>query len=712
VRKAIQNALGITVTLLCAGGCTAPINSGSGPIASAGNVEAAGSSDALTQVLRTAPKLPREQLKAQLSALYNGAGSRTAKQEVAYVFGRTLQNGGTPDELKQALGLFNESSELAPLWERSQWHISEVGATLGQEKTVRQALQVIGEKADSEKSKAAAEYGMAQSYLRASEPDKARQAFALVRDNYPKTQYAIGAAYYLGEANIDAPDKQSQAIAMFREYLRRSPDGHFARDIVNRLSSLKGYTPSSEDHDLFGQVHFVHGEWQAAIDNWKKTSPVKHWFEYATALARLSRSSEAKTALQNGIKSHPNDANVPAAAQMLSRMGTRDDATAVWKLVQTTSPKFADQALWQLALRNPHTQALSNYQQILSKYPNSDYAPDAAWWLFWEQAKQGKSTAITAAQNGLTKYPNSKAAPRFSFWIGKLQERAKQKDLAIASYQKTANLYPANYYGYRAKARSAALAGNQDRGWSTKPNRAEPDPRWTWPDLPQVMSDEELKNTYGPTVAILAKLRQYDEAMQLMPEKESNPTLRAWLFANLGLSLDAINAAARDLHGSPSKNGRWQLSYPLLYAKEIAAEARQKGLDPLLIHGLVREESRYNTLALSHSNALGLMQLLPGTAYGVAKRVGLNLTGAADIYKPENNLRLGTHYLSYTHDRFQKNALLAVASYNGGPNAVQTWSQRMASPDYDVFVENIPFSETRDYVRKVFGSYWTYEKIY
>jgi soluble lytic murein transglycosylase len=711
VRKAVQNALGISVVLVCTAGCSAPMIAPYSPPATAGIVESGGVPASLAQILKNAAKTSREDLKAQLLGAYNSAGSRTGKQQAAYVLGRVLQNGGSLADLKEALALFNESSEFSPLWERSQWHVSEVAASLGQEKTVRQSLQSILEKSDSEKSKSAAEYGLAQSYLRANEPVKAQETFAAVREKYPKTQYGIGSAYYLGESGIDSPDKQTESVGLFREYLRQSPDGHFAREIVNRLSGLKGYTPSVEDHDLFGEVHFVHGEWQAAIDEWKKASPVKRWFEYGTALARLNHAAESKTALLNGLKTHPNDEHVPAAGQMLSRMGSKDDAIAVWKTIQSTSPKFADQALWQVALRNPAPQALSSYQQIVSKYPNSDYAPDAAWWLFWEQVKQNKPTAMAAAKNGLAKYPKSKAAPRFSFWVGKLQERAKQPALAKAAYEHTVGAYPAHYYGYRAKARLSALSGNRDRGWSTNPNRKEPNPNWTWPELTEVITPEELQSTYGPTVAALAELRQYDEAMQLLDDK-APPILRSWLFANLSLPLDAINSAGKDLHGPAQQNGRWQLAYPLLYAREISSEGKRKGLDPFLIHGLVREESRYNTLALSHSNALGLMQLLPGTAYGVAKHAGMTLGGTADIYKPENNLRLGTHYLSYTHDRFQKNALFAVASYNGGPNAVQAWSKRMTSPDYDVFVENIPFSETRDYVRKVFGSYWNYEKVY
>ncbi len=149
--------------------------------------------------------------------------------------------------------------------------------------------------------------------------------------------------------------------------------------------------------------------------------------------------------------------------------------------------------------------------------------------------------------------------------------------------------------------------------------------------------------------------------------------------------------------------------------KAIASEAKAKNIDPLLVHALVREESRYNHMAISRSHALGLMQLLPGTAYGVAKRLGLPLSSEGDIHMPQNNIKLGTDYLSYVIGRFDGNALCGVASYNGGPNAVKSLFNKFrdsGQTDFDVFVEDIPMTETREYVRKVFGSFWNYEAIY
>ena len=160
------------------------------------------------------------------------------------------------------------------------------------------------------------------------------------------------------------------------------------------------------------------------------------------------------------------------------------------------------------------------------------------------------------------------------------------------------------------------------------------------------------------------------------------------------------------------------IAYPLAYGQAIAREAAAWGVDPLLVHSLIRQESRYMHWARSCSNALGLMQLLPSTAYDVASRIKLPLSGQADILKPDNNIKMGTWYISHVIDQFHGNAgsvMFAVAGYNGGPGAVSRWwaaFQKAGKTDLDIFVEEIPKDETRDYVKRVFENYWNYQENY
>lgn len=145
------------------------------------------------------------------------------------------------------------------------------------------------------------------------------------------------------------------------------------------------------------------------------------------------------------------------------------------------------------------------------------------------------------------------------------------------------------------------------------------------------------------------------------------------------------------------------LRYPLLYEREIGTHARDQGIDPALVYSLVRSESLFVPDARSGVGALGLMQLMPGTGREVARRLGVRAPDNAALLDPDLNLRLGTGYLGQVLQRFDRNEVLATAAYNAGPRRVHHWLPRDGSIPADVWVETIPFQETRQYVRRVMG---------
>ncbi len=111
----------------------------------------------------------------------------------------------------------------------------------------------------------------------------------------------------------------------------------------------------------------------------------------------------------------------------------------------------------------------------------------------------------------------------------------------------------------------------------------------------------------------------------------------------------------------------------------------------------------------SSADAVGLMQLIPGTGELVAQK--LNLKEYA-LDNPNDNVNLGTWLLDSTHQQYNNNSLLAVASYNAGSGKVSSWLQGRRAIDPDEFIEAIPYEETRDYVKQVFGNYWNYLRLY
>ena len=165
-----------------------------------------------------------------------------------------------------------------------------------------------------------------------------------------------------------------------------------------------------------------------------------------------------------------------------------------------------------------------------------------------------------------------------------------------------------------------------------------------------------------------------------------------------GLYDRAINTAERT-----SANHDYALRYLTPYREHFAAAARELSVNPALLFGIARQESRFATDIVSSAGAIGLMQLMPPTAKWVAKQLGQNDYKAAQIGDPRLNTQYGAFYFKYCLDRLDGSPALAAAAYNAGPNRAQAW--RVGAPlEGAVWVETIPFNETRDYVKKVLAN--------
>jgi soluble lytic murein transglycosylase len=151
-----------------------------------------------------------------------------------------------------------------------------------------------------------------------------------------------------------------------------------------------------------------------------------------------------------------------------------------------------------------------------------------------------------------------------------------------------------------------------------------------------------------------------------------------------------------------------ELRFPLLYRDTIEANAAQYGVDPSWVYGVVRQESAFVVDARSQAGALGLMQLMPSTGRLTGRKLNIRVRNNLALLDVENNLRLGVSYLKEVLGRNNGNQVLATASYNAGPNRVSSWMPQQPM-DADVWVETIPYNETRDYVKNVMSYTTVYD---
>jgi peptidoglycan lytic transglycosylase len=151
------------------------------------------------------------------------------------------------------------------------------------------------------------------------------------------------------------------------------------------------------------------------------------------------------------------------------------------------------------------------------------------------------------------------------------------------------------------------------------------------------------------------------------------------------------------------------LRFPLVYRDIVESNAAEHDLDPSWVYGVIRQESGFAVDARSTAGALGLMQLMPRVGRSTARRLKLDVSGSDAILEVENNLRLGTAFLQNLLKRHSGNELLATAAYNAGPGRVKSWRPHDGSLPADIWVETIPYEETRDYVKNVMAYATVYD---
>ncbi len=146
--------------------------------------------------------------------------------------------------------------------------------------------------------------------------------------------------------------------------------------------------------------------------------------------------------------------------------------------------------------------------------------------------------------------------------------------------------------------------------------------------------------------------------------------------------------------------------FPMPFKQAVVARAQSIGLDPSYVYGLIRQESRFVMDAKSGVGAAGLMQVMPATAKWTAKKIGLSDFTPAKINERDTNIAIGTGYLKLVLDSFQGSMPLAAAAYNAGPSRARQWRGASGAPAIEaaIWAENIPFNETRDYVKKVLSN--------
>jgi soluble lytic murein transglycosylase-like protein len=336
------------------------------------------------------------------------------------------------------------------------------------------------------------------------------------------------------------------------------------------------------------------------------------------------------------------------------------------------------------------------------------------WRVARQKAKENNFTeAIELSKTIVSEYSDSEVTDAAAFWLGKWLQKQGQKEEAKEIFTSIVRNYPQSYYAWRAAVFLDWKVGDFSDLHRQNPQIV-PVKRATLPtgsqalqELYQIGQDEdaiELWKTEFTNTDKLSLAEQLTDGLLRIAKGDYESGI-----VEVSL-LEKRNEAGdkEQLKQLQKSLGYWQGLYPFPYQDSIVKYANKKQINPLLLLALMRQESRFQSQVISPSGAIGLMQLMPTTADWIARK--LSLTNY-DLTNPEDNIRLGAWYLQENLERHEDNALIAVASYNAGVGNLYKWNPH-DDADLDEFVENIPFEETKKYVKEVFANYWNYLQIY
>lgn len=641
------------------------------------------------------------------------ADTKTQQFRTLFKKARQLQ---AEEKFKQAYATFSEiDKNYKTLYDFVLFNKAESAKNIPNEQAVLDNLNELIKNYPQSPILDQALYALGQAHVRLSNSEKAKETFLLLIEKFPETEYATGAHYYLGEIFSNKVKNEPLGTEHFRAYLDKAPNGRFGPYAANGLITLVGENYlTQQDQVRVGKAYFHAGEFNKAIKFLGSNFSKETWYELGKSYLLSGNLSKAITTFKMALSAF-DDLDTDKVDEVVKTVARQKGISyETWKEIETLFPKQADIALYFQAQRLNFRAANHLYKRIVAEFPDSQYAPESSWFVIWDMFSKGNyDEAIKLGKIHLKKYTDAKSTPRVAFWGGKAYERKEDKLAAIEVYHKVVKHFPGDYYSYRAQQRLNELEhGQEDILWKTIAEGYEYNSDWS-PNFP--LNYDLVAKKYGAKIAELLYLEDLASVESVMREN-MDPIIQSYFYlkdGNIPKSIVTIREKQREILTMPPGTSKvWELLYPLHYSQEILENALKYNVDPLLVQSITREESYFNSQAISSANARGLMQLMPGTAKGVAQWENIDNFDLITLFDPTTNIQLGTRYLRYTHEANSSNSMLAVASYNGGPGNVAKWLNMLPTSDWDQFVEEIPYDETREYVRKVFTSYWNYRAIY
>jgi len=468
--------------------------------------------------------------------------------------------------------------------------------------------------------------------------------------------------------------------------------------------------------------------------------PANFYFYQSRAYKGLRKRPEAIRALKTFLKKYPKHRRAGEAHYNIGRQ--------LWNLnrdqeaIEHLKKAVAKNRVSNISIKSQfiigrihegnkqYSKTLKQYNRLVSKYGNAEYAQWGAWRMGWvHYIRKHYQKAHNQFKENARDYPAGEFIEYNLFWQAKSLEKMNQAETARKIYVAITQNYPYTFCGIRAGERlekySDSVPSESKTPYAVKKIALKELGKKPELRLSRALTRNE-KMRHSRAVEMI-ELGFYENAkweiLHLEKSVRKNRAGVMWL-SNLYNQAKAFTQSVRLLHlykNYKTKSGEkdlpeqfWKYFFPLAYADTIQEISQTHNIDPYFVKGLIRQESLFEAEALSLAGARGLMQIMPATGKSLYSSGKHEIPFDEELlFEPDLNIKLGIKYLSQLNKRFGNNGTHILISYNAGPHVLKKWLKRFRKiDDPDVFIESIPYPETRRYVKHVLRNHGVYKLLY
>lgn len=538
---------------------------------------------------------------------------------------------------------------------------------------------------------------------------------------------------YLFAQALSKTGDTEEAKKILRNLLISRPENSKASDIAKQLEELGGEIQFSTSEKLKRAKRLLYRRqfMKAVAELDEKSQPTKraqlalwlhikgmalfrerHHYEEAAKVLALAAKQKGAFAVDDEFH----------AARALSRVDQDDEAIASYLRLVKKYPthKRAAQAEYLAAwldIRHGRSRGERRMKSFL-KGPRAslseEYQREATWHLGFQAFEKGR---YPLAVNYLHQYARTGrkglVKGRGLYWKARALEAMGKKKKAFDVYRSAIRVEPLHWYALLSRQRIEGLGENLSKSPFSKQKRMTK----ARAPLPKIILPAEVAfySLLGLDEDAEGALRRNEKQILSQAPRGRSLEALAKAYALIESTRRAFRIALREadelnLPLDSTNEWIWYAAYPRPHLSEVKLFAGKAGIEPAHVYATMRQESGYRPRVVSRADAIGLLQILPATAKGSAKKLGVQFSRHL-LFDPNWNIRFGIEEIASVYGMFDQNLPLTIAGYNAGPQRVRRWLKETGEIETDRFVERIPFNETRNYVRRVMSHYARYKYI-